>query len=125
MITNAELQRMAAPILILCMLAWYSVTRAHVPSTSSVNGTYSNLCCDSIILRDGSIITDGRRAAFDLENMKFGLTAYPSKRVQVSDGHIVVQDDPDPGPLSFSQNGTELTICGDRLCRTTYIFKRR
>ena len=119
-----DLRRAALAVFLLIALGWYAATRAHVPAASSVNGVYSNPCCGSFILRDGIIVIGTAHVPFDLENMKFGLTAYPSQQVQVRDSRLETRQDADPGPLSFNENGTVVTVCGDRLCNQTYAFRR-
>ena len=117
-------QRAALPVILLIALAWYAATRPHVPAASTVNGTYSNPCCGSFTLRDGIILVGEARVPFDLENMKFGLTAYPRQQVLVHTHRVKTLNEADPGPLVFSENGTVLTVCGDRLCNQTFRFKR-
>ena len=112
------------PVLLLIVLAWYVNGRAHVPAASTVNGVYSNSCCSNILLRDGIMIVGTSRVPFQLENMKFGLTAYPAQQILVRNGRVEAFQDPDPGPLSFSDSGTVVTVCGDRLCKHVYPFRR-
>lgn len=120
-----EYRRIALPVLILTALAWYCSARAHVPAASSVDGVYSNPCCGSLTLRDGNVIVGGVQVPFDLENMKFGLTGYPTQRVQVRGSRVEAHPDADPGPLMFANNGKIITVCGDRLCKREYAFKRQ
>lgn len=123
--TALEYRRIALPVLILIGLAWYASTRAHVPAASSVNGVYSNPCCGNLTLRDGKVIIEGAQVPFDLENMKFGLTGYPTQRVEVRGSRVEAHPDADPGPLMFTDNGKIVTLCGDRLCNREYAFKRQ
>ena len=67
---------------------WYVYARTHVPAASTVNGVYSNPCCDSLILHDGVIAVGKSRVPFDLENMKFGLTAFPTQRILIRAGRV-------------------------------------
>ena len=119
-----DLKRAALPVFLLIALGWYANTRAHVPAASTVNGVYSNPCCGSFILRNGIIVIGTFHVPFDLENMKFGLTAYPTQQILVRAGRVEARRDADPGPLSFNENGTVLTVCGDPRCNQVYAFKR-
>jgi hypothetical protein len=107
-------------------LVWYGYARSHTPAVSSVNGIYGNACCGDLTLRDGVIIAGNAHVPFKLEDMKFGLTAYPTKRLQVSGSNVVViTDAEDETPsLSFDKSAKTLTICGDRLCKRAYAFSR-
>lgn len=123
--TSLDLRRFSLLVGILVALLWYFNARAHQPAAASVNGVYTNACCGSLMLRDGVIVVGTARVPFDLESMKFGLTAYPSQRVFVQGGQVKALPDPDPAPLSFEQNGMLLIVCEDRLCNRRYAFKRR
>ena len=123
--TSLDLRRFFLPVGILVALVWYFNTRAHQPAAASVNGVYMNACCGSLTLRDGVVVTGTARVPFDLENMKFGLTAYPSQRVSVQGGQVKALPGADPAPLSFEQNGMLLIVCEDRLCKRRYAFKRQ
>ena len=119
-----NLKRAALPVILLIALGWYANTRAHVPAASTVNGVYSNPCCGNFILRNGVIVIGTFHVPFDLENMKFGLTAYPTQQILVRAGRLEGRRDADPGPLLFSESGTVLTVCGDQRCNQVYAFKR-
>jgi hypothetical protein len=122
---TTNFHRAGLAVFLLIVLAWYALTRSLVPAASMVNGTYSNPCCDNFILRDGVIIVGKTRVPFELKNMKFGLTAYPRQQVLVEAHRVEIRDEADPGALLFSEKGTVLTVCGDRLCNQTFRFKRR
>lgn len=123
--TALEYRRIALPALMLIALAWYCSTRAHVPAVSSVNGVYSNPCCGNLTLRDGNVLVGGVQVPFELENMKFGLTGFPTQQIEVCGGRVKARPDTDPGPLIFANNGKVMTVCGDRLCKREYAFKRQ
>lgn len=120
----ADLRRAAPPVLLLVALGWYAITRAHVPALSTVNGVYSNPCCGKFKLINGIVITGNSRVPFDLEDMKFGLTAYPKAQILAQGGRVQAYQDTDPGPLSFDKSGTEVTVCGDKLCNRVFQFRR-
>jgi hypothetical protein len=46
------------------------------PNANVVNGIYYNECCGDVILRDGKLLYKSTFYKYDLENMKFGLTAF-------------------------------------------------
>ena len=123
--TKPAFQRPALAVFIIVVGLWYWYARAHVPSVASVNGIYANPCCSDITLRDGVIISGGDKVAFRLENMKFGLTVYPTARLEVNGTEIVVRPSAEQEALSLDKGGTALSVCGDRLCNRTYVFTRR
>lgn len=123
--TALEFRRIGIPVLILIALAWYCNTRPHIPAPSTVNGVYVSPCCGSLTLRSGNVIVGNVQVPFDLENMKFGLTAYPKQRIEVRGSHVEAYQDVDPAPLSFSEGGTIITLCGNRPCTRQYTFKRQ
>ena len=67
---------LSAVCLILAVTAFVIYKRAGAPKLDAVDGTYYNGCCGNIVLRDGSLFYKGGRYPYDLESMKFGLTAY-------------------------------------------------
>jgi len=121
---KTDLKKATLPVLLLAALGWYSATRAHIPAASTVDGVYSNPCCGKFVLRNGVVEIGSSRVPFYLASMKFGLTAYPTQEILVRSGRVEATPDADPGPLSFSENGTVVTVCGDRLCNQVYAFKR-
>lgn len=123
--TALEFRRIAIPVLFLITVAWYCNDRAHVPAPSSVNGMYVSPCCGSLTLRNGNVIIGNVQVPFDLENMKFGLTAYPKQRIEVRRSRVEAHPDADPAPLLLSKGGTIITICGDRPCTREYTFTRQ
>ena len=111
---------------ILAVLAWYAYGRTHKPSPATVNGTYRSSCCGDVVLRDGWFITDQGRTHFDLENMKFGLTAYPERPIRV-DGRHVVRGPPstDAEGVIFSEDTRVFTLCSTSpRCEPEYKFAR-
>ena len=117
--------RIGVVALVTSFVGWYCYARSQVPDLATVNGIFSNDCCGEIVLRNGVIITNGDHVRFKLENMKFGLTAYTEKRLEVHGSEIVSTENKEENLLSFENDGKALTLCGDRLCRTTYFFVRR
>jgi len=67
---------LSAVCLIFAVAAFVIHGKAYAPKPDAVNGTYYNRCCGNIVLRDGSLFYKGGRYPYDLESMKFGLTAY-------------------------------------------------
>ena len=67
---------LSAVCLILAVTVFVIYKKASAPRPDAVNGTYYNRCCGNIVLRDGSLFYKGGRYPYDLERMKFGLTAY-------------------------------------------------
>jgi hypothetical protein len=123
--TQSIFQRVALVGFIILVAGWYSWAQYHAPAITSVNGTYSNACCGDITLRNGVVIAGKAQVPFTLENMKFGLTAFPTDRIEVSGTQVMVRPSVEVEVLAFGKSGTVLTVCGDRLCHTTYEFKRR
>ncbi len=64
----------------------YWTTRALAPPVQLVNGIYHNVCCAAVELKDGFLVAGSARIDFKLENMKFGLTAYPVTPLEVDGG---------------------------------------
>jgi hypothetical protein len=118
------MKRVAVPILMLIGIGWYANTRAHVPAASIVNGVYSHPCCGSFSINNGIVVIGESRVPFDLENMKFGLTAFSKEQILVRNGQVKACSDADPGPLLFDESGMIVTVCGDKLCNQAYSFKR-
>jgi len=58
------------------MAIFFIYVKVTAPAQSAMNGTYYNSCCGDVVLRDGVLLYKGIRHEYDLENMKFGLTAY-------------------------------------------------
>ncbi len=103
---------------------WYLGGRSNVPDTQWVNGTYRNPCCAAVVLRDGMIITSGMRVSFTLEHMKFGMTAYPEKPVEVDGNRVVAQPADATTAISFSENLSSFTLRCRRNCAGEYVFSR-
>lgn len=80
--------RIVAIILVVVAGVWW-FTRKPPPAVESVDGLYSNPCCDPIRLDHGVFDVGTERVAFRLSNMKFGLIAYPVRNVVVDGGHVV------------------------------------
>ncbi|MFL6727069.1 MAG: hypothetical protein ACJ8FS_11235 [Sphingomicrobium sp.] len=117
-------QRVGLIILILFALAWYAYARTHKPAPAMVNGTYRNVCCGAVTLRDGAIIGESARAPFTLENMKFGVTAYLPHRVVVRGNQVVMLGAQTDGSISFSNDGRSFTLCGASDCGHEFKFVR-
>lgn len=69
---------------------WYVYARAHRPSAAVVDGTYHSECCGSVVLANGWIVAAQGRSRFDLEEMKFGLTAYPERQIRVNGSQVLI-----------------------------------
>ena len=110
---------------ILVALSWYGYKRTHTPPFALVNGTFSNACCGDLTLKDGFIEVGKTKVPFHLENMKFGLTAYPTHRLEIHGAEVAILSATDDGGISFSGDGSVLTLCGDTLCRKVYRFQRQ
>lgn len=119
--------QIALIVVILFVLLGYATVRSHAPSLSVVNGVYRNSCCSDLTISDGVISTGQMQVPFALRSMKFGLTAYPSKRIEVQGNDVLafpLVDDEIPA-LIFTAGGTAVTVCGDRRCNREYVFTRR
>ena len=123
--TPSAFQRATLAVVILVAGAWYWYVRSHAPAVASVNGVYTNACCSDLVLQDGVIIAGKVQVSFKLENMKFGLTAYPSKRLEVHGTQIVVGASANDGGVPFGKGGKALTLCGNPRCDREYLFTRR
>ena len=120
----SRLQQITLALFVVIAAGWYWYVRSHAPVVASVNGTYTNACCGELLLHDGAIIAGNVRVPFQLENMKFGLTAYPSERIEVDGTQIVVRSGAEAGALSFDKGSKTLTLCGDLRCDRKYVFTR-
>src|ERR1700761_402607 len=109
-------QRFGLIILILFALSWYGYARVHKPAPAVVNGTYRNVCCGAVTLRDGAIIGESARVPLTLESMKFGLTAYLPRRVVVRGKRVVMLGAEADGSISFSSDGRSFTLCDTSDC---------
>ena len=123
--TTQTLQRATLTAFLLLAGAWYWYARSHAPAVSSVNGVYANACCKNLVLQNGVIVAGKDRVPFKLENMKFGLTAYPSKRVEVHGTEIVAVANADDAGVPFGKAGKTLTLCANPRCDREYLFRRR
>jgi hypothetical protein len=113
-------------VLIVVVVGWYSYVRMHRPSAAIVNGTYRSACCGNVVLANGWIIADRDRTRFDLEDMKFGLTAYPERPIRV-DGRHVVMGPPtaDTAGIAFSTDRKAFTLCSlSPRCEPEHRFSR-
>ena len=122
--TPSAFQRATLAVVILVAGAWYWYVRSHAPAVASVNGVYTNACCSDLVLQDGVIIAGKVQVSFKLENMKFGLTAYPSKQLEVHGTQVVVRTTAEEDGVLFDKGGTALTLCGDLRCDREYVFTR-
>ncbi|MEE3625858.1 MULTISPECIES: hypothetical protein [Nitrospirillum] len=84
----------------------YFVKRSGQPSPAFVNGTYSSVCCGSIVLADGTIRRGGDVSTYRLERMKFGLTAYMDATL-TRDG---LRASPDGASLVFEERNGRWTF---------------
>jgi len=75
-------------------------------------------------LKNGIIIADGVRVPFRLANMKFGLTAYPARSIEVIDRRIVVGSEADSSGIGFDEDHVAFTLCGAPHCAKEYRFTR-
>ncbi|WP_233244939.1 hypothetical protein [Caulobacter sp. HMWF009] len=116
--------RAVLAIFLAVVAGWFWYVRSHAPDAASINGTYANPCCNDITIRDGVIYSDNSQTPFKLENMKFGLTVFPSETLQVDGGHVQARPASDQ-MLLVKEDGRAITICGDQLCRKSYMFERR
>jgi hypothetical protein len=73
---NKTLARLTLLGLALAAALFYAYARSNAPDKSAVNGTYYNKCCGNVVLRDGGLYYKKVLYKYDLENMKFGLTAF-------------------------------------------------
>jgi hypothetical protein len=122
--TQSTIQRLAFAISIMLVVAWYWNARSRAPSVASVNGTYANACCSELKLQDGMIVAGQTRVPFRLEYMKFGLTAYSSKRLEVDGTRVLARPSADESALLFGKGGKTVTVCGDARCDQEYVFTR-
>jgi hypothetical protein len=94
-------EKLLALGLALTVALFVVYVRATAPDQSVVNGTYFNECCGVVVLRDGKLFYKKAIYKYDLENMKFGLTAYvPGKFTEQG-----VVSSSDETALSFFANG--------------------
>ncbi len=113
-------------LFILSLLGWYAYGRTHTPPPATVNGTYHSACCGDVVLKDGWFITGQGRTHFDLENMKFGLTAYPERSIRVDRRHVVMGPPAtDEAGVIFSEDKRAFTLCPTSpRCEPEYKFTR-
>jgi hypothetical protein len=87
---------------------WLFYKRSLAPDVSAVNGTYYNACCGDVVLRDGTLFYKKASYKYDLELLKFGLTAYVHGRFTTqgvessTDGTVFLFVDNDSGRRGFS-----------------------
>ena len=112
-------------MLIAVAATWFWYIRSHTPALTSVNGVYANPCCNDITLKDGVLYTGTAQVPFELKNMKFGLTIYPAKRLEVNGTHVDVRANSQSEALLVDPGEGTITVCGARLCGKTYAFERR
>jgi hypothetical protein len=106
------------------VLGWYAYERTHRTPVAIVNGVYRNPCCAPVQLKDGLMLIDGARVPFDLEDMKFGLTAYPAHNVVVVGNQVKVMGGETYTAISVSADRQTLTLCGPSTCEPDYVFTR-
>lgn len=123
--TTQALQRATLTAFVVLAGSWYWYARSHAPAVSTVNGVYANACCNNLVLQNGVIVAGKDRVPFRLENMKFGLTAYPSKRLEVHGTEIVAVATAENAGVPFDKGGRALTLCGNLRCDREYLFTRR
>lgn len=123
--TKANLGRGSIAVVLLVCVTWYWYVRSHAPTVGSVNGTYANACCKDLALRDGIIIAGDARIPFRLADMKFGLTAFPTRRLEVHAAQVVVVPGAEEGPLAFNRSRTAFSVCADAICKNEFTFVRR
>ena len=70
-----------AVLLLLAMAIW-AFSRPQVPM-DEVDGQYTNVCCQPILIRHGEIAFGSERMQFKLSKMKYGLEARLPREIQV------------------------------------------
>ena len=123
-VSLSHVQQLALAALIVAAGGWYWSARSSQPALQAVNGTYQNPCCATVQLRDGFLISGTTRVSFRLENMKFGLTAYPATPVEVSGGQVTARRNASTEAILFSDDGTAFTLCDAGGCVNEYLFTR-
>ena len=123
--TRDTFQRAGLSLFLLLVGSWYAYARLQKPPLASVNGIYVSSCCGEISLQDGVFIAGKVQVPFALENMKYGLTAFPRDRLEVHGSKVVVLFDENDSEFSLNPSGRTLTLCGDARCDREYVFKRR
>jgi hypothetical protein len=118
-------QRVAIAISILLAALWYWHVRTQEPAVASVNGIYANECCGELLLQNGKIVSAKATVPFRLENMKFGLIAYPEARLEIRGAEVVLLPENEDAGLRFTKDGSAFSICGDARCDQEYVFRRR
>jgi hypothetical protein len=122
--TQSTIQRLVFAISTMLVVAWYWNARSRAQLVASVNGTYANVCCNDLKLQDGMIVVGQTRVPFRLENMKFGLTAYSSKRLEVDGTRVLARLSDEESALLFGKGGKTVAVCGDARCDQEYVFRR-
>ena len=117
-------QRDIPAFLLVGAMALIWLTRTPTPPIQSVNGTYRNACCAPAMLKDGVLLTSTLRVPFELEPMKFGLTARTVTRVDVTAGGITARKTSDVERIVFNESRTGFTLCSAKHCDREYLFVR-
>ena len=84
------------------------------PSVEAVNGRYTSACCEPVTLNNGMLFTSNLKVPFELRRMKYGLDTSMDRRVEVSQGKIVLSRSTEPGGFLFAEDGRAFTICAER-----------
>jgi hypothetical protein len=77
-----------ASMILIVGLFWF--TRQPPPPVATVNGRYSNPCCQPILIKDGLFVVGAARVPFTLRDMKFGLEATPTRNITVDRDEVQV-----------------------------------
>jgi hypothetical protein len=77
---NRTLRILLLLVMALATVIFFVVARYRAPGKGAVNGIYYNACCGDVVMKDGVLSYRARSYGYDLENMKFGLTAYVQGR---------------------------------------------
>jgi hypothetical protein len=98
--TNLRILTALGCALVVAVLVIHA--RLTAPDKSSVNGTYYNACCGDVAMRDGKLFYKKAVYSYDLENMKFGLTAYVDGKF-TEEG---IKPSPDKTAFLFIESGS-------------------
>ena len=101
-------------------MAWFLFRPLPRLPVDTVNGNYSNACCQPITLSDGNILLGGKQAGhYVIEWGKKGPYILPDVRITVSEGRrIKIARGGSPVTWRFGNGGIELTNGED----ARYIF---
>ena len=70
------------------------------------------------------MIVGNSRVRFTLENMKFGLTAYPATPVEVSGNQVIARPQAPASAIIFDKRLHAFTLCDSPHCAREYRFVR-